>query len=147
MITPNIDKLANMGVKLSQSYHLVINDVVDVCSPLNYTFFPMKLKNAGYATHAIGKWHLGYCSWNCTPQYRGFDSFYGYFNSRSDYFTHYERQFLDFHDGYEAVWDKNGSYSAHLYAERAERIISEHNTTKPLFLYLPYQNVHEPLQN
>ncbi|XP_052819435.1 arylsulfatase B-like [Mya arenaria] len=170
VITPNIDKLANMGVKLNQSYvqpvcspsrhafmtgyypwkaglqHMVIWDQQDVCSPLNLKFLPEKLKEAGYATHAIGKWHLGFCSWNCTPMYRGFDSFYGYYNSRSDYYTHHEANFLDFHDGYEVVWDKNESYSAHLYAERAERIILEHDTSKPLFMYLPYQNTHEPLQ-
>ncbi|XP_060561582.1 arylsulfatase B-like [Ruditapes philippinarum] len=170
MITPNIDKLAYQGVILNHSYvqpvcspsrhafmtgyypfkaglqHMVICDEQDVCSPLNMTFLSSHLKKAGYATHAIGKWHLGFCSWECTPEYRGFESFYGYYNSRSDYFTHEEANYLDFHDGYDVVWDKNGSYSADLYAERAEHIIAKHNNSQPLFLYLPYQNVHEPLQ-
>lgn len=170
MITPNIDKLATQGVILNHSYvqpvcspsrhafmtgyypfkvglqHMVIGDKQDVCSPLNMTFLPQRLKETGYATHAIGKWHVGFCSWQCTPTYRGFDTFYGYYCSRSDYFTHEQANYLDFHDGYEVVWDKNGSYSADLYAERAEQIIDKHNTSQPLFLYLPYQNVHEPLQ-
>lgn len=170
MITPNIDKLAYQGVILNHSYvqpvcspsrhafmtgyypfkaglqHMVIGAGQDVCSPLNMTFLSDHLKAAGYATHAIGKWHLGFCSWECTPTYRGFDSFYGYYNSRSDYFTHVQAGYLDFHDGYNVVRDENGSYSADLYAERAERIIADHNTSQPLFLYLPYQNVHEPLE-
>ena len=32
-----------------------------------------------------------------------------------------------------------------IYSERAEKIIAKHNASEPLFLYLPYQNVHEPL--
>lgn len=170
MITPNIDKLAKNGVMLNQSYvqpvcspsrhsfmtgyypwkaglqHLVIGAGEKVCSPLNMTFFPKKLQQAGYATHAVGKWHLGFCSWNCTPLYRGFDSFYGYFNSREDYYTHVQARYLDFHDGYSIVWNETGSYSANLYATRAEYIISKHDKSKPLFLYLPYQSVHEPLE-
>ncbi|GFS12535.1 arylsulfatase B [Elysia marginata] len=33
-----------------------------------------------------------------------------------------------------------------MYTERIRRIIQDHDTSKPLFLYLPYQNVHEPLE-
>ncbi|KAL4221464.1 hypothetical protein ACF0H5_019722 [Mactra antiquata] len=170
MITPNIDKLAYQGVILNHSYvqpvcspsrhafmtgyypfkvglqHMVIGHSQNVCSPLNMTFLPQHLKKAGYATHIVGKWHVGFCSWECTPTYRGFDSFYGYYTSRSDYFTHENQDYLDFHDDYAVVRDANGTYSADLYALRAEKIIAKHNPATPLFLYLPYQSVHEPLE-
>ena len=34
------------------------------------------LKDAGYATACIGKWHLGHLP-PCLPTYQGFDSYYG----------------------------------------------------------------------
>jgi len=45
--------------------------------PKNETFLPELLKAAGYATHAVGKWHMGYCDVRYSPTYRGFDSFTG----------------------------------------------------------------------
>ena len=36
----------------------------------------------------VGKWHLGFTSWPHTPTFRGFESFYGYYNCAEDYYTH-----------------------------------------------------------
>ncbi|KAL5005483.1 hypothetical protein ScPMuIL_018939 [Solemya velum] len=170
MITPNIDKLAKEGVILNQSYvqpvcspsrhafmtgyypfkaglqHLVIGAGQAVCSPLNMTFLPQELKKLGYATHAVGKWHLGFCSWNCTPTFRGFDSFFGYYNSAEDYYTHEIGGFLDLHENKHSVFAYNGSYSTDIFAKKAVDIINQHNREKPLFLYLPFQAVHEPIE-
>ncbi|KAL5014583.1 hypothetical protein ScPMuIL_008853 [Solemya velum] len=170
MITPNIDKLAGGGVILNQSYvqpvctpsrhafmtgyypfkaglqHMVILPNQAVCSPIKMEFFPQKLKKLGYATHAIGKWHLGFCKWSCTPTYRGFDSFFGYYNGAEDYYTHEIRGYLDLRNNTTPSSQYNGQYSTDVFAQKAVNIIQTHNKEQPLFLYLPFQAVHTPIQ-
>ena len=51
-------------------------DVDSYGVPSNFTMAPALLRELGdYATHAIGKWHLGFRSPELTPTWRGFDSF------------------------------------------------------------------------
>ncbi|XP_041378156.1 arylsulfatase B-like [Gigantopelta aegis] len=170
MHTPNIDKLARHGVVLNSSYvqpvcspsrtafmtgiypfragmqHYVIEPSQAVCVPLNFTFLPQELKKLGYSTHAIGKWHLGFCSWECTPTFRGFDSYFGYYNGAEDYYTHKTGLYLDYRDGLHVADSYTGQYSAYTFAKRAQDIIKTHNQSRPLFLYLPFQSVHAPIQ-
>ncbi|KAL5006580.1 hypothetical protein ScPMuIL_015386 [Solemya velum] len=47
--------------------HAVIHPARPECLPRNLELLPQKLKKLGYATHIVGKWHLGFCNWNCTP--------------------------------------------------------------------------------
>uniref|UniRef100_K1QM88 Arylsulfatase B n=1 Tax=Magallana gigas TaxID=29159 RepID=K1QM88_MAGGI len=169
VLTPNIDKLARSGMILNSSYvmpvctpsrnsfmtgqyafksglqHIVILPQQATCAPLNNTFLPQKLKELGYATHAIGKWHLGFCKWECTPTYRGFDTFYGYYNGAEDYYNLSIAGGKDFRDNRTPV-NATGEYSTILYARRAESIIKDHDASKPMYMYLPFQSVHEPLQ-
>ena len=52
------------------------------------TLLPQKLRNAGYHSAIIGKWHLGINSPN-TPTERGFDFFHGFLGDMmDDYWTH-----------------------------------------------------------
>ena len=43
-------------------------------------------------------------------------------------------------------WEANNTYSTFLMQARAEEIIKSHDQQHPLFLYLPFQAVHTPLQ-
>ena len=53
---------------------------------LEYRLVSSSLQELGYSTHAVGKWHLGYCSWDYTPTRRGFSSFFGFYTHGEDYY-------------------------------------------------------------
>ncbi|XP_048242603.1 arylsulfatase B-like isoform X3 [Haliotis rufescens] len=126
--------------------HAVLIDSQASCVPLNYTFLPQELKKLGYATHMVGKWHLGFCKWECTPTYRGFDTFFGYYAAEEDYFNHSKGAYLDYRDNELPAWNYKGEYSAYTFAQKAVDIIHQHDVSQPLFMYLPYQNVHAPIE-
>ena len=141
--------------------HGVIGPDTPYGLPLNETtLLPSYMRKLGYSTHGVGKWHLGHCSWGHTPVKRGFDSFYGYFNGATDYYTKEMGSFngesgFDFRhntvksDGSvddEVLWSANTTYSSYLYTQQAKQVISDHDKSTPLFLYLPMQNPHFPAE-
>jgi arylsulfatase B len=114
--------------------------------PLRHKLLPQYLKDFGYSTHAIGKWHLGFYRKEYIPISRGFDSHIGFWTAYEDYYNHSmsERGFegLDFRHNLDVIQDADGKYSTDYYTESAVKLISEHNINEPLFLYMSYQNVH-----
>ncbi|XP_057307731.1 arylsulfatase B-like isoform X1 [Hydractinia symbiolongicarpus] len=177
--TPNIDKLAQSGIILNNYY------VLPICTPtrsaimtgrypihtgmhgrtvqspqpwgvgLKEKFLPQYLKKLGYSTHAVGKWHLGFFAKEYTPTYRGFDSFYGFYSGKADYWYHAVNLTycgLDLHHNLEPVYTQWGNYSTEIFTAEAEDRIRNHNISEPMFLYLAYQAVHsanrpeDPLQ-
>ena len=121
--------------------------------PLNETTLPTLLKRQGYATHAVGKWHLGYFKWDYTPTFRGFDSFLGYYEGAEDYFDHTRGGSYDLHREEGARCGPNcstspdvqGAYSVGLFSAEAVRRIQQHGEDKlPWFIYLAYQRCHSP---
>jgi arylsulfatase A-like enzyme len=130
---------------------------VDYGLDLNETTLPQLLRDrAGYATHAVGKYHLGMARWEQTPTFRGYDSFHGFYTGGEDYFTHRaDSNGLDMHVdvGRECGancsvvdWATVGEYSTHLFTRAAVDVIRAHPPATPLFLYLAYQAVHSPDQ-
>ncbi|XP_037608420.1 arylsulfatase B-like [Sebastes umbrosus] len=177
--TPNLDKLSAAGVRLENYYvqplctpsrtqlmtgryqihtgmqHEIIWPCQPNCVPLDEKMLPQLMKEAGYATHMVGKWHLGMYKKDCLPTRRGFDSYFGYLLGSEDYFTHtrcYDisaganRCALDLRDGEEVATGYKGAYSTELFSQKATSVIEKHNPNKPLFLYVAMQAVHSPLQ-
>ena len=174
--TPTIDKFASDGIRLQQyyvqrvcsptrsaimsgryPYHMgldrrVIENGRPFGLPLNQTTIANELKKGGYSTHCVGKWHLGMMKWEYTPTYRGFDTFYGYYDGAEDYFTHIRddgQNFkgLDFRNNTNPETDKNGSYSTLLFTKAVDQIIAKHDSKEgPFFIYAAFQSVHSPLQ-
>ncbi|KOC62042.1 Arylsulfatase B [Habropoda laboriosa] len=116
--------------------------------PLNNTLLPEYLRKLGYATHLVGKWHVGYYSDYHTPAYRGFDTFLGYYNGYVTYFNHTIEQNdqvgNDLH--YDVPKNLSAKYSheymTDLISERAEDIIWNHDRRKPLYLQLSHLAPH-----
>lgn len=54
------------------------------------------LKELGYSTKAVGKWHLGYYRREYTPRFRGFDNFYGYYAGFISYYDHILQDVVSF---------------------------------------------------
>ena len=95
----------------------------------------------------VGKWHLGFCKEAFTPTKRGFDSFVGFYTGAETYFNHSRGGYYDFRRNTSVDYSARGSYSTDLITKEAVKIVRSHNTKAgPLFLYLPYQAVHAPLE-
>ncbi len=112
---------------------------------LNMTTIASKLKTAGYMTHMIGKWHEGLYKPEYIPINRGFDTSSGFLNGGED---HMDQKFgcaVDFWKNND-VDPRNGSYDAYSYRDDLTDVITNHDTSKPFFLYLPLHNVHAPFE-
>jgi len=163
--TPHIDSLAKNGLRFTQGYV-----AATYCSPsraglltgryptrfghefnstanvtglrLDQTTLATRLKSLGYATAAVGKWHLG-SGPDYRPTKRGFDEFYGTLNNTP--FFH-PTNFVDsrLSEDIRKITDPT-FYTTDAYAERAVDWL-EKNKTKPCFLYLPFNAVHAPLE-
>ncbi|HUG93710.1 MAG TPA: sulfatase-like hydrolase/transferase [Planctomycetaceae bacterium] len=101
------------------------------------------LREAGYATALVGKWHLGY-----EPQFhpleQGFDRFFGFLGGNIDYFTHREQSDLHvLYDDRRPV-EREG-YITHLIADESIRFIRE-NRARPYFLFVAFNVPHFPYQ-
>ena len=57
------------------------HDVLTACQPNgvpdHMPTLANKLHDVGYATHLVGKWHVGHYEEHLTPLHRGFDSYFG----------------------------------------------------------------------
>ncbi|HEX5790020.1 MAG TPA: sulfatase-like hydrolase/transferase [Luteolibacter sp.] len=166
--TPNLDGLASQGAKLSQFYVLpmctptraclmtgrypfryglqtaVIPSVSDYGLDTSEVLMPQILKEAGYDTAIIGKWHLGHADRKFWPRQRGFDYQYGAMIGELDYFTHSEHGVLDWYRDNEPV--KEEGYTTNLLGDDAVRYIKSRDGKKPFYLYLTFNAPHTPYQ-
>ncbi|GFY41552.1 arylsulfatase B [Trichonephila inaurata madagascariensis] len=134
-------------------HHSVIKGGEDSGLPLEEITLAQRLKTLGYDTHMIGKWHLGYSTKERLPVFRGFDSFYGYLNGLIGYYDHtyYQKTDIpskpiyfgkDLYNGSTPVKGRDGEYATHLFTEQAEHVILNHDTSKPLFMYMAQLAAH-----
>lgn len=166
--TPNIDRLAETGAKLEQFYvqpmctptraalltgrypmryglqTLVILPDQTYGLPTSERLLPQALKEVGYQTALIGKWHLGHAKREYWPRQRGFDYHYGPLIGEIDYFTHEMNGQRDWYRNNKPL--KEAGYVTTLLGQDAVRRIREHDPKKPLFMYLAFTAPHTPYQ-
>lgn len=163
--TPNIDSIAANGIRFTQGYvsgpycsptraglltgryqtrfgHEFNSTAARAGLSLKETTFADRMKSLGYATCAIGKWHLGQKP-EFRPIQRGFGEFYGTL-ANTPFF--HPTNFVDTRvaEDVQPVTDP-GFYTTDAYAERAVDWIEKHKDG-PWFLYLPFNAQHAPLQ-
>lgn len=157
--TPEIDKLCQEGMKFTSFY------VHNTCSPTRLAFMtgslahriggqevlywwdrmginpdeittPELLKEAGYATCAIGKWHMG--PW---PTFHavnhGFDTFYGFMNPNKPS-LYRDSEIIEPRKGPQT----DGKYTERLLSAGVEFI--KENKDRPFFLYYASPLPHDP---
>jgi arylsulfatase A len=109
------------------------------------------LRESGYRTASIGKWHLGSEPFSL-PEHHGFDvnvagNAHG---APGDYFFPYQGNWLIPTTALRAKWNvlpdgKPGEYLTDRLTDEAVKFIRE-SREKPFFLYFPHYGVHTPLQ-
>ncbi len=112
--------------------------------PTDEWLLPQALKEAGYQTAIIGKWHLGHGDQKYWPRQRGFDYQYGPLIGELDYFTHEQHGVVDWFRNNERVVEEG--YTTTLLGNDAVKLITAHDAAKPLYLYLTFNAPHTPYQ-
>jgi N-acetylgalactosamine-6-sulfatase len=111
--------------------------------PVSETSLARLLKDAGYATALLGKWHLGYEP-KFFPGPHGFDEWFGPLGGGVDYFHHTEPDGAPvlFRDGRRITRE---GYLTDLLADDAVAYLGRPHE-RPFFLYLPFTAPHSPYQ-
>lgn len=170
--TPHLDALAGEGVRFTQAY---ANSAVCSATrfalitgryqyrlrggleeplvrkahvhglPPEHPTLPSLLRDAGYDTALIGKWHLGSLP-TFGPLKSGYDRFFGNYGGAIDYFTHKpgvgDAVARDLYEG-EVPVERVGYYTQ-LLADEATRWIGERSAAQPFFLSLHFTAPHWP---
>jgi arylsulfatase A-like enzyme len=164
--TPTLDRLAAQGARFTDHYA-----AAPVCGPsraaLVSGLYPARLgfeanisrpedglparrdtlvrelKQAGYATALVGKWHLGQGP-EFDPEAHGFDRFFGFHTWTIGYHDHRTQTGEPGLYRGRRVVDEKG-YLTDLFSRESVRFIDEHRDT-PFFLYLAYNAGLPPYQ-
>ena len=172
MHTPNIDKLFASGLRFDNFYancpvcsptraalltgrypDLVgVPGVIRTHITSNWGYLhdkaillPQLLKQVGYHTAIVGKWHLGLAT-PCKPNDRGFDHFHGFLGDMMDNYYNHRRHGYNYMRLNNAKIDPKG-HATDLFTQWAIDYIRRRADSKhPFFLYLAYNAPHTPIQ-
>ncbi len=166
--TPNIDLIAAQGVRFTQAYansavcsatrlalitgryqyrlklglEEPLAGKLDVGLPPEHPTLPSLLRDVGYATTLIGKWHLGQPPL-FGPTLSGYDRFWGIRGGALDYYTNLNAR------GQHDLWDgdvpvRTNGYLTDVLGDRAVEVVNAHGGEKPFLLSLHFNAPHWP---
>ncbi len=172
LITPNIDRLASQGARLTSFYTAAptcsasraalltgripqrngldyqlpgIEGNYGIGLPQSEILIPQIIKKSSpqYATGVFGKWNIGFAP-GSRPTERGFDEFLGHASGNMDYYTHVYKGKHDLYQNTEEIF-RTGEYCSDLFANAAiDFIRKKAKTADPWFVYLPFNAPHFP---
>ena len=171
VVTPSIDRLAADGVRMTQFYSNHPSCAPARAALLSgryqhrFSFennpgaaqatspavglprdhggtLPERLKARGYATAAVGKWHIGFTPENL-PTARGFDRFYGFLGGAMAYTPEAPNGAKAMLRGVTPA--PMPAHTTEAFADESVAFIRE-NRARPFFLYAAFNAVHAPLQ-
>lgn len=166
--TPNIDKIGKAGIKFTDFYvagpvctpsryalltgsypNRSKHGLQKVLFPYDKAYLDESettiatyLKNKGYSTALVGKWHQGSAEKMAFPTHHGFDFFYGFLGGCIDYYYHiYGKLGLDWYIKGK-LQDEEG-YSTDLTTKHSIEFIDQAGkSSSPFFLFLSYNAPH-----
>jgi len=171
--TPHLDRLAREGVRFTDFYanapsctptraglitgryqqRVKLEYPLGMQRPADYDrglpvtgrSLPQLMKNAGYTTALIGKWHLGWKP-EYSPNRHGFDYFFGFKSGFIDFYTHTSPDSPTHDDLFEndSAITVDG-YMTDLITDRTVRYIERH-AQRPFFIDVAYNAPHWPYQ-
>lgn len=171
--TPQLDSLARAGVRLTNFYvaspicapsraalitgrypnRIGMSTEKNIESGMDQPGIPSSeitlaelVRPQGYATAALGKWHLG-STHETQPNAQGFDLFFGHHGSCIDAFSHmYYASLPYYHDLYRNRQEvfEDGMHMTDLITREAVRFIEE-NKNRPFLIYAAYNAPHYPM--
>ena len=76
-------------IRFNKLVHMPVSSLIPTILPStcnNSTDFKVRPEHLRFPL--ISRWHLGFCDVKCTPTYRGFDTFYGFYQGYIDHYSH-----------------------------------------------------------
>ena len=169
--TPNIDRLASEGMKFEQWYSassictpsrfglltgqnpsrskdrllsalmFMADEHKETGIQQGETTIAEKLRESGYDTALIGKWHLGHGGKDLLPTRHGFNSFIGHTGGCIDFFTMTYGNIPDWY--HQEVHVSENGYATELITDEAISYLEDREgEDEPFFLYLAYNAPH-----
>ena len=169
--TPRLDQLASEGVRFTQFYaassictpsryglltgRFAHRSKDNLLSALMFlaeedqnrgiqpgeTTYVSRLRDAGYRTALVGKWHLGHGEQKFWPTEHGFQTFFGHTGGCVDFFTLRYGNRPDWYRGNDLI--KTEGYATDVITEESIRLLRQAKSDdQPIYLHVAYNAPH-----